>query len=70
MIRNGQNYQIISQMQTGRSLGMRTFDMSLLSLYKEGTISKETAMTYCVDKEAMHRDIEGIKDIAYLKNSS
>jgi Tfp pilus assembly ATPase PilU len=36
-------------MQTGRNLGMRLFDDSLLELMRAGTISKETARKNCDD---------------------
>jgi len=57
LIREGKNHQIISQIQTGRAYGMQTLDHSLLKLAKEEVISKEDALLYCIDKEAMQRDL-------------
>jgi twitching motility protein PilT len=43
LIREERVFQLRSVMQTGRNLGMRLFDDSLLELMRAGTISKETA---------------------------
>ena len=63
LIREGKNHQIISQMQTGKVFGMQTLDNSLLKLVQEGSITKENAMLYCVDKETMQRDLSSVRDI-------
>jgi twitching motility protein PilT len=47
LIREERVFQLRSVMQTGRNLGMRLFDDSLLELMRAGTISKETARKYC-----------------------
>ena len=49
LIREERVFQLRSVMQTGRNLGMRLFDDSLLELMRAGTISKETARKYCDD---------------------
>ena len=36
---------------------MKTMDMAISELYKKGVISKETAMTYAVDRETLKRMI-------------
>ncbi len=49
LIREERVFQLRSVMQTGRNLGMRLFDDSLLELVRAGTISKETARKHCDD---------------------
>jgi twitching motility protein PilT len=49
LIREERVFQLRSVMQTGRNLGMRLFDDSLLELMRAGTISKETARKNCDD---------------------
>jgi len=49
LIREERVFQLRSVMQTGRTLGMRLFDDSLLELMRAGTISKETARKQCDD---------------------
>ena len=49
LIREERVFQLRSVMQTGRNLGMRLFDDSLLELVRAGTISKETARKQCDD---------------------
>ncbi|MDQ0148096.1 type IV pilus twitching motility protein PilT [Eubacterium multiforme] len=56
-IREGKTYQIESAMQTGAKYGMKTMDMALAELVKEGTISAENAMAYSIDKEILERMI-------------
>ena len=55
LIREGKTHQIESAVQTGNKYGMKTMDMSLAELYKNGVISSETAMTYAVDRETLKR---------------
>ena len=53
MIREGKLHQLDSAMQAGASEGMRTMDISLAELYREGRITKETALLSCVYYENM-----------------
>ena len=53
MIREGKLHQLDSAMQAASNEGMCTMDGSLLELYKQGTISKETALVSCVHYENM-----------------
>lgn len=55
LIREGKTHQIESSIQTGTKYGMKTMDMALADLYKKGIISKETALTYSVDRETIKR---------------
>jgi twitching motility protein PilT len=51
LIREGKTHQLQSHIQTGNKYGMRTMDMALVELYKNKTVSYESVMTYCIDKE-------------------
>ena len=53
MIREGKSHQLTSVMQTNRKLGMITMDDSIQKLYFEGKITKETAIQFAVDPDAM-----------------
>lgn len=53
LIREGKSHQLTSVMQTNRKLGMITMDDSIQQLYFEGKISKETAIQFAVDPDAM-----------------
>jgi len=62
LIREEKTYQIDSVIASSGKSGMRTMDQSLLNLVKEGTITTETAMRYCIHGEALERrmQIEGL----------
>ena len=51
-------YEII---QGGNTYGMMTFDQSIESLYKEGLITEETAMSYASKKAIVNRAVDAIK---------
>ena len=53
MIREDKLHQLESAMQAGAADGMCTMDGSLLRLYKEGRITKDTALISCVNYENM-----------------
>ncbi len=53
MIREDKLHQLESVMQAGAAEGMCTMDGSLLSLYQQGRITKETALISCVNFENM-----------------
>lgn len=55
LIREGKTHQIESTIQTGSRYGMKTMDMSLAELYKNGLISLEDAQTYSVDRNTLSR---------------
>lgn len=57
LIRDGKTFQIESMIQTGSKYGMKTMDMSIYELYKNGVISKETAIMYAIDREALEKII-------------
>ena len=53
MIREDKLHQIDSAMQAGAAEGMCTMDGSLLKLYREGKITKDTALIYCAHYDNM-----------------
>ncbi|MBR0209023.1 MAG: PilT/PilU family type 4a pilus ATPase [Oscillospiraceae bacterium] len=55
MIREDKLHQLESAMQAGAADGMCTMDGSLLRLYREGRITKDTALLSCVNYEAMSK---------------
>lgn len=50
LIRDGKSHQVVSTMQTSKAQGMITMDDSIYELYRNGAISKETAITYAQDQ--------------------
>jgi len=80
LILNGESedktfYDIV---EDGEAFGMRTFDKSIVNLYREGLITAETAMAFASKKNVVGRGIDAIKstkgektsDIAGLKMDS
>lgn len=57
LIREGKTYQIQSFIETGKKFGMRTMDLSLLDLYNNDIISKESLFQYTTHKENLKRTI-------------
>ncbi len=55
MIREDKLHQLDSVMQAGAAEGMCTMDTSLLKLYREGKITKETALVYCTHYDIMEK---------------
>lgn len=55
MIRDNKNHQINNVIAAGREEGMISMDQSILELYRAGTITKETALSYAVYPEQMMR---------------
>lgn len=53
LIREAKIPQIDAAIQTGRSFGMMSMDMSIANLYNEGKITKETALAYAVNPEGI-----------------
>lgn len=65
MIRDEKTYQIHSAMQTGRSLGMQTFDEALRDLIKRDQITPEAAYMAALKKE----DFEAFVSPEFLASS-
>lgn len=53
IIREGKTYQIDNILQTSVNTGMCTMDISIHNLYKRKLITRETALTYCVNYQDM-----------------
>jgi len=51
LIRENKTFRIQSDIQTGSRFGMKTLDMSLMELYRKGTISQESMMAAAQDAE-------------------
>ena len=58
LIRESKTYQIDAAIQAGSDQGMRTMDGSLLTLYRQKRITKETALTYCLNYDATSRKLK------------
>jgi twitching motility protein PilT len=52
-------YDMISN---GEAFGMKTFDKSIVELYKQGLVTEDTAMTYASKKNAVGRGIDAVKN--------
>ena len=55
IIREGKEHQLYTAMQTGRQAGMQTMDFALADLCLRGLITRETAISRCVDKRELER---------------
>jgi twitching motility protein PilT len=55
MIRDGKVPQIEAAIQTGRSEGMMSMDISIAELYNQGLITREDAMLYSVNQDTLAR---------------
>ena len=53
LIRQGQSFQLTSQIQTGKKLGMQTMDDCLFSLFQKKKIFAEDAIRFALDQDAM-----------------
>jgi len=57
LIREGKTQQIQTAIQTGMKYGMKTMDNSLLSLYREGKISRESLLSHSIDLDYVKKNI-------------
>lgn len=57
LIRDNKTHQIESAMAAGGDRGMRTMDQSILLLYKEGRVTKDTALQFAENREQMERKL-------------
>ena len=60
LIRENKTFQITSNIQTGKKLGMQTMDDHLASLYLERRISLNTAVEYAHDPSTLQKKIMNI----------
>jgi twitching motility protein PilT len=59
-IRENKTFQVVSDIETGASRGMRTLDADLLALVQQGLISPEEATLHCQDPEMMRNRMREI----------
>lgn len=57
LIREGKTHQIDTSIQTSAALGMNTMDVSLISLYKRGEITKEIAISQAYNMDEVRKKI-------------
>lgn len=58
LIRESKTHQMDAAIQAGSAQGMRTMDGSLLTLLRQGRITKDTVMQYCLNSEATARKLK------------
>ena len=57
LIREGKSHQLMSTMQTNRKMGMITMDEAILQLYYDGRISRDSAIQFAQDVDAMYNKL-------------
>jgi twitching motility protein PilT len=57
LIREGKEHQLYTVMQTGRAMGMQTMDQSLADLCTAGIITRDMALSRCVDQTELDRSL-------------
>ena len=57
LIRDNKGHQIDNAISSGGREGMRSMDQSLLALYRQGSISRETAIEYSDSPEQLRRQL-------------
>lgn len=60
MIRESKVHQIDSAIFAGAAMGMVTMDQSILSLFKQGRITADTALQYCTNLEEMKKRVGAV----------
>ncbi|HHY24401.1 MAG TPA: Flp pilus assembly complex ATPase component TadA, partial [Clostridiaceae bacterium] len=55
LIREGKDHQLYNTIQTGHAHGMQTMDQSLIKLFNQGTISRNSVLEYCIDRQEVER---------------
>lgn len=58
LIREGKTHQIQTAIQTGKSHGMISMDAYLISLYRQGVLSKDDAVKHAVDRDYVYKQID------------
>ncbi len=58
LIREGKTYQLMNTIQTGAQYGMQTLDQALLTLCRNGVISREEALAHSVDAEELKERLD------------
>jgi len=57
LIREGKLHQIETMMETGKKIGMVSFDNALLDAYRQGKIMKNDLLVYCRNLEKIEKSI-------------
>jgi len=60
LIREAKTHQIDATIRSGSAEGMIAMDDSIFTLYRQGRITKETALQYCINPEAMERKVTAV----------
>ena len=60
LIRENKTYQIQNIIQTNSKIGMQSMDQELVNLFRQGRISKESALSRCTDYEYTSRLLGGL----------
>ncbi|MBU0671434.1 MAG: type IV pilus twitching motility protein PilT [Candidatus Margulisbacteria bacterium] len=68
IIRKGTNQDIYSMIELGTQHGMVTMDASITKLYRQGTISKEDAINYAINRERLEKLLSGTAKLPGQKN--
>jgi len=61
LIRDGKLYQLPNVIRTHRDIGMISLDEALVSLYLQGTITGETVLDYCNDRQEVEKLIGKVR---------
>jgi twitching motility protein PilT len=61
LIREGKIYQLPNVIRTHRDIGMISLDEALVSLYLKGTITGESVLDYCNDRQEVEKLIGKVK---------
>ena len=59
LVREGKTYQLMNAIQTGSQYGMQTLNQALLTLYRNGIISREEALARSLDAEELNGILNG-----------
>ncbi|MFM8549869.1 MAG: type IV pilus twitching motility protein PilT [Verrucomicrobiota bacterium] len=59
-IREGKTYQLLTDIETGGSRGMRTLDSDLLALFAQGVVAEDEVFHYCQNPEAMRERMRAL----------
>lgn len=57
MIRDGKVHQLETVIYASAKEDMKTMDASIVDLFREGMITEQTALTYCMNGDAMKRNL-------------
>jgi twitching motility protein PilT len=60
LIRDGKTHLIDSVVQTNMKFGMKSMDMALIELYRQGLINYDSMIKYCVDREMMEKQLSSV----------